>query len=304
MKLQDLKIRTKAKLDHYLGKKDVLVTPTMTFLVKNEADIIEQNILFHQQMGIKYFIAIDHQSTDGTLDILKSLQRSVDLIIIEKSDNQFQQSKWTTEMAHLAAKEFNANWIFPNDADEFWVPHNDRSLLSTLKKEVDDTQHTSIYTYRYNFLPESNHKSDSNPLHFTCKVLRHVDYDRLNSPYALTLGKTPGKSIFKAKGLVQVRQGGHSIKHAMRSRKDTNSLSIFHYPVRSFQQFKNKVEGMVKATQNQAILGPHTLPWIEAYRKNRLEEAYLKLTITPEQFHCLEEFGIVCRDQTLSNLIS
>ena len=303
MTLQHVKTKIKGKFDYYLAKKETQLIPAMTFLVKNEADVIEQNILFHQQLGIKHFIITDHQSTDGTLEILKALQRSVDLMILEKSTSQFQQSQWTTEMAHLAVKEFNANWIFPNDADEFWVPHQGQSLINALEKEIQETQHTSLYTHRYNFLPESSHTLDSNPLHFTCKVSRHVHYDRLNSPYSLTLGNTPGKSIFRPKGLLQVRQGGHSIKHAVRSKKNASEISVFHFPVRSFQQFRKKVEGMVKATQNQAILGSHTQPWIEAYHENRLEEAYEKLTITPEQFHCLEELGIVCRDYTLSNLL-
>lgn len=49
----------------------------MTFLVKDEKDIIERNIRFHQTMGVDGFIVISHNSTNRTNDILEYLKRKV-----------------------------------------------------------------------------------------------------------------------------------------------------------------------------------------------------------------------------------
>lgn len=43
----------------------------MTLLVRNEADIIETNLLFHRQMGVDGFIVTDNNSTDETANILR-----------------------------------------------------------------------------------------------------------------------------------------------------------------------------------------------------------------------------------------
>ncbi len=36
------------------------------------------------------------------------------------------------KLAKIAKKEFNANWVINNDADEFWIPKNDLSLKENL----------------------------------------------------------------------------------------------------------------------------------------------------------------------------
>ena len=50
----------------------------MTLIVRNEADIIEDNLRYHRAQGVDFFIALDNGSTDGTLEILESLRASRD----------------------------------------------------------------------------------------------------------------------------------------------------------------------------------------------------------------------------------
>ena len=48
----------------------------MTLIVRNEADIIEDNLRYHRAQGVDFFIVLDNGSTDGTLEILESLRAS------------------------------------------------------------------------------------------------------------------------------------------------------------------------------------------------------------------------------------
>ena len=94
----------------------------MTLLVRNEEDIIRENIKFHLSQGVGFFIVTDNRSVDGTADILKEYEAKGILRYIYEDSNQFDQHIWVTQMAVMAYTELGANWVINNDADEFWWP--------------------------------------------------------------------------------------------------------------------------------------------------------------------------------------
>ena len=77
----------------------------MTMLVKDESDIVENNIRYHASKGVDGFIVMDNGSTDGTLDILQALTKEFDLDVISNPEATYQQSRWMTELARLAVDE-------------------------------------------------------------------------------------------------------------------------------------------------------------------------------------------------------
>ena len=44
-----------------------------TLLVRDEVDIVDTQIAYHLNAGVDFVIATDHESRDGTTDILESL---------------------------------------------------------------------------------------------------------------------------------------------------------------------------------------------------------------------------------------
>src|SRR5205809_5455366 len=100
----------------------------MTLLVRDEADIVDENIAFHLAVGVDFVIAADNASTDGTTEILEKYARNGHLHRISLQD-PFSQIEVVTQMARLAATDFGAEWVINSDADEFWWPR-----IGTLKE--------------------------------------------------------------------------------------------------------------------------------------------------------------------------
>ena len=102
-----------------------------TLVVRDEADIVDYQLAYHLNAGVDFVIASDHESTDGTTEILESLcpRRAPGQARGGGGDARW---TWRTHMARLAATEYGADWVINTDADEFWMPR-----VGTLKDVLD-----------------------------------------------------------------------------------------------------------------------------------------------------------------------
>ena len=92
----------------------------MTLLVRDEEDIVADNLDFHLAQGVDEVIVTDNGSVDGTLEILRAYEaRSLVRIIVERTDD-YSQGRWVTRMARIPADEHDEYCVINNDADEFW----------------------------------------------------------------------------------------------------------------------------------------------------------------------------------------
>ena len=80
----------------------------MTLLVRDEADIVDEQIAFHLDAGVDFVVATDNRSQDGTTEILERYASEGDLHLIREPGEDLRQSEWVTRMARLAATEFGA----------------------------------------------------------------------------------------------------------------------------------------------------------------------------------------------------
>ena len=101
----------------------------MTYKLRDEADVIADNVRYHVGQGIDTFLAADNGSTDGTREILAGFEdRGLMRVFDEPAEDFRQESRhWLTKMARFAAEELGADWVIHNDADEFWWPVRARS---------------------------------------------------------------------------------------------------------------------------------------------------------------------------------
>ena len=108
----------------------------MTLLLRDEEDIVRENLDFHLAQGVDRVIVTDNGSEDATVEILREYEaRGVVRLLLEPADD-YSQGRWVTRMARLAAAE-GADWVINNDADEFWWPRSG-TLASTFEGLGDE----------------------------------------------------------------------------------------------------------------------------------------------------------------------
>ena len=64
-----------------------------TLVVRDEADVVDAQIAYHLNAGVDFVLATDHDSRDGTTEILESYERKGVLRLFRES-GQMRESVW------------------------------------------------------------------------------------------------------------------------------------------------------------------------------------------------------------------
>ena len=227
----------------------------MTLVVRDDQDVIAANLDFHLSQGVDFFIATDHRSVDGTTEILRDYERKGVLHYIYQPGLDFRQDRWVTHMARMACTDFAADWVINNDADEFWWPeqHDLKHVLSKVP-----ASYAGVVAERTNFLPRP-----MTDLEFFVDTMT-VRWRRSLNPMGQPL---PHKVCHRAFRNVKVSLGNHAAKRGWRKiRAAPAPITIFHFPMRSYRQFVNKVVKGGEAVQRNAPIP--TWRWLYEKQEN------------------------------------
>jgi hypothetical protein len=277
----------------------------MTILCRNEVDIIETNIRTHANLGVDAFVVMDNGSTDGTREKLADLTKSFDLSIIDQPEQSYQQAKWMLQLAHNARKNQGAQWVISNDADEFWLPETGSLKDHLLMKD-------SVVT-----IPRSNMILDESALtdHYQFTQARwRVNYPICYNKQAqlgdaslsMLLAPISPKVIVNPSGLIKLSGGNHRAKHwfKLATKRTTDAIRVYHFPIRSWQQFEQNIIQRKKLLSQGVRMGDHYRRWVSCLEQGTLRDEFEKLVIHQKELASLARFGILVEDERPSQTLS
>lgn len=205
----------------------------MTLLVRNEEDIICQNLDFHFAQGVDHIIVTNNLSDDGTRGLLESYEKSGRITLLDEYGDDYSQSVWVTKMARMACSEFGADWVINNDADEFWFSPDGRLLCDFFMAIGPD----------YNLVQADRHdmvclKAPENALEPFYQSMIYRKRCSVNSNGV----RLPPKVAHRSCQEIIVSQGNHDVSGLGCEKKMAPlNLEILHYPIRSRSQFLRKI---------------------------------------------------------------
>jgi Glycosyl transferase family 2 len=267
----------------------------MTLLVRNEVDVIEANLEYHLAQGVDFVIVTDHGSEDGTSEILREYERMGVATVIRDEDEGHHQSNRVTRMAEIARSGYNADWVIHNDADEFWWPlvGDLRDVFSSLP-----SQFGQIEVKRRNFRP----RVDGDGPFYSCLVHREVG-TLTPSGHALE-----SKVAHRPHPQVVVAPGNHSIRGGeLPAVPAVDMLEIFHFPMRSYEQFERKVVQIGLGYEHLPDRSPQTgcdqLALLEIQRAGKLRDYYDGLVLDQPALERGLQLGTIVIDRRLADFM-
>lgn len=229
----------------------------MTLLVRDEQDIVCENINFHRSQGVDFFIATDNKSEDSTPYFLKRYEKMGFLHYIYEGNDNYNQHEWVTRMARMAYDVYHADWVINNDADEFWWPKhgNLKDTFSAIPPEFN-----IVKAERYNFVAIDNE---------TVPFYKRMVY-RERKSFNLFGNALPPKVAHKGSANIHVMQGNHNVAGLEDALTIDNLIEILHFPIRSYKQLENKiVKGGGAYERNKELPEELGCTWRELYKEYR-----------------------------------
>jgi hypothetical protein len=232
----------------------------MALKVRDEEDVIHDVLRYHHTQGVDFFVVTDNASTDATPEILgRWVDAGLAQVIQEPSPELREKGhEWVTRMARVAATEHGADWVVHGDADEFWWP-----LEGTIKDALASVPagYGVVYGPRCEFVPRPDDESsyserlvvrEARSL-IRPKIAHRAIPDAMvlhRGQHDVTAGtdeddawqrlRTPGRPVLRS-----VRPEGPGESEERLVPYPGYPLRIFHLPLRSFAQYRGKVEAML-----------------------------------------------------------
>ncbi len=217
----------------------------VTLLVRDEEDIVADNINYHLNAGADLLLVTDNGSVDTTRDIVQTfVDEGVARLLVEPAPVH-SQWRWVTRMARIAYWDHGADWVINTDADEFWWPES-----GDLKKALGliGSEYSALRVPRFDFRPLAG--VGGGP--------RETPY-RETSSLRFIGGPLEPKTCHRADPRVIVGQGNHEVSGVSGAELDgTGLLSVFHFPTRSLEQFRRGVANAGAAYRRSTEFVPTT----------------------------------------------
>jgi len=242
-----------------------------TLIVRDEADVVDAQIAYHLNAGVDLVLATDHDSRDGTTEILESYEREGSLRLFREKQGEMRDSDWRTRMARLAATEHGADWVINTDADEFWMPRE-----GTLKERLAAVPAGLgiVWALTRHFVPRPDDGAFFAE-RMTVRLSPDAPLNDPTSPY-----RPHAKAAHRADPRVVVLFGSHNVVSDLVPLPGWYPAEVFHFPFRTREQYERKG---VRRAHGDKPLGQYVKAY-EASEKGRIEDVYGSLLVDDETF--------------------
>lgn len=268
----------------------------MTLLVRDEQDVLRENLEFHLAHGVDEIVLMDNLSEDATADIAREYERAGVLHYMFQPGDDYSQGRWVTQMARRAIDELRADWVINCDADEFWWPHAG-SLKDVLASVAHDV--LAAVAERTNFVA----RADGGEPFWQRMDVRHAHSTN-------ALGRAlPSKLAHRAFANAVVEQGNHRVYAAGELVPCAAApMTILHFPVRSRAQFFAKIaKGGAAYARNTELdhgIGETWRRLYDLYLNGELDAVFERELFTDERVARGLEAGSLVRDERLIDALA
>lgn len=275
------------------NRKKSTLKIVMTLLVRDEVDIILSFLKYHSKMGVDLILATDNGSIDGTTDVLKSFEGTGKIKIFHEPSRNYLQDIWVTEMARRAYSDYNADWVINGDADEFFIPRS-----GNIKDTLAQVNNTDILVVnRHDFVPIIRPEILAPPIEMTYRKKISLEW---------VSGKpiTP-KTIHRGFPDVIIGRGAHNV-----SSKYAKNISLlpkietFHYPIRSFKQFKSKVDHVGSGRRKNKLSSSRYSCWYPLLQEGKLEDVYQEYLFDDKRIEQSLISGEIIEEHRLASILN
>ncbi|HLY47836.1 MAG TPA: glycosyltransferase family 2 protein [Solirubrobacteraceae bacterium] len=267
----------------------------MTLVVRDEEDILETNLRYHLDQGVDFIYAVDHNSSDGTPDILREFERAGVLRFLREEDEVHDQGRRVTNLARLAHAELKADWVINNDADEFWWPVAG-SLKDVLGAYPD--RFGKLLAWRHDFLP----RPDSGAPFYEAMIWRRAK------------SLTPSGTVLEPKAAhrggadVVITPGNHDALGTLEAAPLLPFIEVLHFPARSYEQFERKIRhlghGYELLTDRDPAVGRDQLKLLELLRAGELRPYFDRWVVPEAELIRGAAEGLYVKDERLRRFLS
>jgi hypothetical protein len=254
-----------------------------TLVARDEIDVIESQILYHLDAGVDFVIASDHDSRDGTTEVLERFERDGCLRLLRR-EGPLQESVWRTEMARMAATQYGADWVINTDADEFWAPWG-----GTLKHVLASVpaEYGVVWALTRHFVPRPG-AEESFAERMVVRLSQTAPVNDPTSPY-----RPHAKAAHRGAADVVVRFGSHiAYAPSLRPLRDWYPADVLHFPFRSREQYERKG---VRRARGDKPLGQYVKASL-ASEKGSVKTLFDVLAVGDEELGRGIETGVLVRD--------
>jgi hypothetical protein len=260
-----------------------------TLVVRDEADILDAQLTYHLDAGVDFVLATDHESRDGTLEILEAHERQGHLRLF-REEGEMRESAWRTRMARLAATEHGADWVINTDADEFWMPR--RGTLKDALEAVPD-RYGIVWALTRHFVPRPGAAFFAERM--TVRLAATAPLNDPTSPY-----RPHAKAAHRADDQIVVLFGSHDVvSNALVPLKGWYPLDVLHFPFRSAEQYERKG---VRRAHGDKPLGQYVKAFA-ASERGQVDDLFGELAVSEATLEAGLAAGSLVVDTRLADVV-